>query len=102
MIAEDSLFSLTRLHEYLTTYRWPERWRRGRAQEIMPMNCLPALRGHMCGMLKGFNTPATNSRGNTSIAEVLVFPPEVSGNGTTFFTSEQLYFTPTPTQAYRI
>jgi hypothetical protein len=53
-------------------------------------------------MPKGFNTPATNSRGNTSIAEVLVFPPEVSGNGTTFFTSEQLYFTPTPTQAYRI
>ena len=49
------------------------------------MNCLPALRGHICGMLKGFNTPATNSRGNTSIAEVLVFPPEVSGNGTTLF-----------------
>ena len=49
------------------------------------------------GITWGFIMPLTNSKRNTSTPEVLVFLPEVSSNGTTLFTEEQLYCDSTTT-----
>jgi hypothetical protein len=55
------------------------------------LNWVSALRENTSGITWRFNMPLTNSKRNTSTPEVLVFLPEVSSNGTTLFTEEQLY-----------
>jgi hypothetical protein len=54
MIAEDSLFSLTRLHDHLTTHRSPGRWRKEQGRGDCVLNWFLTLRVDISGILKGF------------------------------------------------